>query len=108
MLLVTCRPRLSITVSVQDALPALQYVRKYRSRFTVSKVLMTGNAAIGEAAIRAGCQCYFGYPITPQNELTEYMAANLSRRPGCTFIQAESEIAAINMVYGASVRELVL
>jgi 2-oxoglutarate/2-oxoacid ferredoxin oxidoreductase subunit alpha len=69
----------------------------------VAKVLMTGNAAIGEAAIRAGCQCYFGYPITPQNELTEYMAANLGRKPGCTFIQAESEIAAINMVYGASV-----
>lgn len=64
---------------------------------------MTGNAAIAEAAIRAGCKCYFGYPITPQNELTEYMAQNLSRRPGCTFIQAESEIAAINMVYGASV-----
>jgi 2-oxoglutarate/2-oxoacid ferredoxin oxidoreductase subunit alpha len=69
----------------------------------VAKTLMTGNAAIGEAAIRAGCQCYFGYPITPQNELTEYMALNLARRPGCTFIQAESEIAAINMVYGASV-----
>lgn len=64
---------------------------------------MSGNAAIGEAAIRAGCQCYFGYPITPQNELTEYLAQNLSRRQGCTFIQAESEIAAINMVYGASV-----
>ncbi len=64
---------------------------------------MTGNAAIGEAAIRAGCQCYFGYPITPQNELTEYMAKNLGRKPGCTFIQAESEISAINMVYGASV-----
>jgi 2-oxoglutarate ferredoxin oxidoreductase subunit alpha len=64
---------------------------------------MTGNAAIGEAAIRAGCQCYFGYPITPQNELTEYMAKNLSRRKGCCFIQAESEISAINMVYGASV-----
>jgi len=63
---------------------------------------MTGNAAIGEAAIRAGCRCYFGYPITPQNELTEYMATNLSRRKGCSFIQAESEIAAINMVYGAS------
>jgi 2-oxoglutarate ferredoxin oxidoreductase subunit alpha len=63
---------------------------------------MTGNAAIGEAAIRAGCRCYFGYPITPQNELTEYMAANLSRRKGCSFIQAESEVAAINMVYGAS------
>ena len=66
------------------------------------KVLMTGNAAIGEAAIRAGCQCYFGYPITPQNELTEYMATHLSRRKGCSFIQAESEISAINMVYGAS------
>jgi 2-oxoglutarate ferredoxin oxidoreductase subunit alpha len=69
----------------------------------VTKILMTGNAAVGEAAIRAGCQCYFGYPITPQNELTEYMANNLSRRPGCAFIQAESEVAAINMVYGASV-----
>jgi len=63
---------------------------------------MTGNAAIGEAAIRAGCQCYFGYPITPQNELTEYMAQHLSRRKGCSFVQAESEISAINMVYGAS------
>ncbi len=66
------------------------------------KVLMNGNSAIGEAAIRAGCQCYFGYPITPQNELTEYMAAHLSRRKGCSFIQAESEISAINMVFGAS------
>jgi len=64
---------------------------------------MTGNSAVGEAAIRAGCQCYFGYPITPQNELTEYMAAHLSRKKGCTFIQAESEVSAINMVYGASV-----
>jgi 2-oxoglutarate ferredoxin oxidoreductase subunit alpha len=63
---------------------------------------MDGNSAIGEAAIRAGCQCYFGYPITPQNELTEYMAAHLSRKKGCTFIQAESEISAINMVFGAS------
>jgi 2-oxoglutarate ferredoxin oxidoreductase subunit alpha len=68
----------------------------------VAKVLMDGNSAIGEAAIRAGCQCYFGYPITPQNELTEYMAVNLSRRKGCSFVQAESEISAINMVYGAS------
>ncbi|MDY7019568.1 MAG: 3-methyl-2-oxobutanoate dehydrogenase subunit VorB [Chloroflexota bacterium] len=63
---------------------------------------MDGNSAIGEAAIRAGCQCYFGYPITPQNELTEYMAAHLGRKEGCTFIQAESEVSAINMVYGAS------
>jgi len=68
----------------------------------VAKVLMSGNSIIGEAAIRAGCQCYFGYPITPQNELTEYMAAHLGRRKGCSFVQAESELAAINMVYGAS------
>jgi 2-oxoglutarate ferredoxin oxidoreductase subunit alpha len=69
----------------------------------VTKVLMNGNSAIGEAAIRAGCQCYFGYPITPQNELTEYMAANLGRKKGCAFVQAESELSAINMLYGASV-----
>jgi len=68
----------------------------------VNRILMNGNSAIGEAAIRAGCQCYFGYPITPQNELTEYMAANLGRKPGCAFVQAESEISAINMVHGAS------
>ena len=68
----------------------------------MAKVLMNGNSTIGEAAIRAGCQCYFGYPITPQNELTEYMATHLSRKKGCSFIQAESEISAINMVYGAS------
>ncbi|MFC1956203.1 3-methyl-2-oxobutanoate dehydrogenase subunit VorB [Chloroflexota bacterium] len=68
----------------------------------MTKVLMSGNSAIGEAAIRAGCQCYFGYPITPQNELPEYMAANLSRRKGCAFVQAESELSAINMLYGAS------
>ena len=68
----------------------------------MAKVLTNGNSAIGEAAIRAGCQCYFGYPITPQNELTEYMATHLSRRKGCSFVQAESEVAAINMVYGAS------
>lgn len=64
---------------------------------------MNGNSIIGEAAIRAGCQCYFGYPITPQNELTEYMATHLSRRKGCSFVQAESELAAVNMLYGASV-----
>ncbi|MBN1375641.1 MAG: 3-methyl-2-oxobutanoate dehydrogenase subunit VorB [Dehalococcoidia bacterium] len=63
---------------------------------------MDGNSAIGEAAIRAGCRCYFGYPITPQNELTEHMAMHLSRRKGCSFVQAESEVSAINMVYGAS------
>jgi len=63
---------------------------------------MSGNHAIGEAAIRAGCRFYAGYPITPQNELTEYMAEHMRKVPGGTFIQAESEIAAINMVLGAS------
>lgn len=65
------------------------------------KVLMKGNEAIGEAAIRAGCRYYFGYPITPQSELIEYMAKRLPEVGG-TFLQAESEVSAINMVYGAS------
>ncbi|QGG49281.1 3-methyl-2-oxobutanoate dehydrogenase subunit VorB [Heliorestis convoluta] len=65
------------------------------------KVLMKGNEAIAEAAIRAGCQCFFGYPITPQNELIEYMARELPKAGG-TFLQCESEIGAINMVFGAS------
>jgi len=65
------------------------------------KLLMKGNEALAEAAIRAGLQGYFGYPITPQSELLEYMATNLENRGGA-FVQAESEVAAINMVYGAS------
>ena len=65
------------------------------------RVLISGNEAAGEAAIRAGCRLYAGYPITPQNELTAFMADQLPLRGG-TFIQAESEVAAINMVYGAS------
>ena len=64
---------------------------------------MQGNRVIGEAAIRAGCKFYAGYPITPQNELTEYMAENMRRVEGGVFIQGESEIASINMVTGASV-----
>jgi 2-oxoglutarate ferredoxin oxidoreductase subunit alpha len=64
-------------------------------------LLMKGNEAIGAAAIAAGCQFYAGYPITPQNELTEYLAKNL-RQAGGVFVQAESEISAINMVYGAA------
>ena len=63
---------------------------------------MRGNHVIGESAIRAGCRFYFGYPITPQNELPEYMAEKLSKLDGAAFIQAESEVAAINMVIGAS------
>jgi len=63
---------------------------------------MRGSHVIAEAATRAGCRFYAGYPITPQNELTEYMAGAMSRLEDGTFIQAESELAAINMVIGAS------
>lgn len=65
------------------------------------RVLITSNEAIGEAAIRAGLHFYAGYPITPQNELTAYMAAEMPPR-GRVFLQSESEVAAINMVFGAS------
>lgn len=65
------------------------------------KILMKGNEVIAEAAIRAGCRFYAGYPITPQNEIPEYMARRMPEVEG-VFIQAESELAAINMVYGAS------
>ncbi len=65
------------------------------------KFLMKGNEALGEAAILAGCRNFFGYPITPQTELAAYMAKKLPKVGG-TFLQAESEVAAINMVYGAA------
>jgi 2-oxoglutarate ferredoxin oxidoreductase subunit alpha len=65
------------------------------------KVLMKGNEAIAEAAIRAGCDAYFGYPITPQTEVLEYMARRMPEL-GRAFVQAESELGAINMVYGAA------
>ena len=68
---------------------------------TTEKVLMKGNEAVGAAAIRGGCRYFFGYPITPQNELPEYMSRELPKVGG-VFLQAESEIAAINMVYGAA------
>jgi len=63
---------------------------------------MRGNHTIAEAAVRAGCRFYAGYPITPQNEFTEYAASAMAKLPDGVFIQAESEIAAINMVIGAS------
>ena len=64
--------------------------------------LWKGNEAIAEAAIRAGVEAYFGYPITPQTELLEYMAREIPKYPGRVFLQAESELAAVNMVYGAA------
>ena len=66
----------------------------------MAKVLVKGNEAIAEAAIRAGCRLFFGYPITPQTEVSAYMAKKMPKIGG-TFLQAESEVAAINMVYGA-------
>ena len=66
----------------------------------MAKVLVKGNEAIAQAAINAGCQCYFGYPITPQSEIGEYMGKHLPEM-GRVFITAESELASINMVIGA-------
>jgi 2-oxoglutarate ferredoxin oxidoreductase subunit alpha len=67
----------------------------------MAKELWKGNEAVAEAAIKAGCRFFFGYPITPQNEIPEYMAMKMPQIGGC-FLQAESEVAAINMVYGAA------
>jgi len=66
------------------------------------KTLIKGNNAIAEAALRAGCKCFFGYPITPQNELIEHMANEIPKLEDRVFVQAESEVAAINMIMGAS------
>ena len=67
----------------------------------MARELLKGNVAFAEAAIRAGCEAYFGYPITPQTEALEHMARRMPEL-GRTFVQAESEVAAINMVYGAA------
>jgi len=67
----------------------------------MAKVLLKGNQAIAEAAVRAGCRLYAGYPITPQNEIPEYLSSRMPEE-GRIFIQSESEIAAINMIFGAS------
>ena len=65
------------------------------------RILMCGNEALGEAAIMAGCDAYFGYPITPQNEVPAYMSIRMPEE-GRVFVQSESELAAINMVFGAA------
>ncbi len=66
------------------------------------KVLMKGNEALAESAIRAGCKLYFGYPITPQSEIPEYMSRKLPKIEGGAYIQAETEVSASNMIYGAA------
>lgn len=68
---------------------------------TEKRVLMCGNEALAEAAILAGCDAYFGYPITPQNEIPAYMSRRMPEE-GRVFVQSESELAAINMIFGAS------
>ena len=89
---------------LREDLPGLHHhcgkILRRRSS-TVEKELWKGNEAIAEAAIRAGCDCFFGYPITPQSEVPEYMSAHLPKAGG-VFLQSESEVAAINMVYGAA------
>jgi 2-oxoglutarate ferredoxin oxidoreductase subunit alpha len=67
----------------------------------MEKKFMTGNEAIAEAAVQAGCRFFFGYPITPQNEIPEYMSKRLPEVGG-VYLQAESEVAAINMLFGAA------
>ena len=67
----------------------------------MSKVLMKGNEAIAVAAIKGGCEAFFGYPITPQNEIPEFLSKHMIEKH-LVFVQAESEVAAINMVYGAA------
>lgn len=67
----------------------------------MERMFMTGNEAIAEAAVQAGCRHFFGYPITPQNEIPEYMSRRLPEVGG-VYLQAESEVAAINMVFGAA------
>ena len=66
-----------------------------------ARVLMTGNEALAEGAIAGGCRYFFGYPITPQNDIPKYMAEHLPEVGG-VFVQAESELASINMLYGAA------
>ena len=67
----------------------------------MARVFMKGTEAIAEAAVRAGCRFFAGYPITPQNEIPEYLARRLPEVGG-SFVQGESEVASINMVYGAA------
>ena len=67
----------------------------------MAKVLMKGNEAIAVASLKGGCEAFFGYPITPQNEIPEYLSRAM-KEAGKIFVQAESEVASINMVYGAA------
>lgn len=86
---------------INDEASAIAGADQKGQKMSQEKKLMKGNEALAEAAIRSGCKCYFGYPITPQTEIAAYMAKRMPKVGG-VFVQAESEIAAINMVYGAA------
>jgi 2-oxoglutarate ferredoxin oxidoreductase subunit alpha len=86
---------------LRDVLRDLPGQRYRIGAWGLMRVLMKGNEAISAAAIHAGCQAFFGYPITPQNEIPEYMSEKMAEA-GRIFVQAESEVAAINMVYGGA------
>lgn len=87
---------------MRDVCRSMSRLRDRNKGIMKKKYLITGNEACGEGAVMAGCRFYAGYPITPQNELTAYMALRMGETGG-TFIQAESELAAISMVFGATV-----
>jgi len=85
----------------KSPLAAMRQLSKRTGKIRMEKTLLRGNQAIGEGAIRAGCRYFFGYPITPQNELFEYMAKRLPEVGG-TFLQSESELSGIHMLMGAA------
>ena len=80
---------------------AIESLQIRRIEKIMARVLMKGCEAIAEAAVRAGCRFFAGYPITPQNEIPEYFARRLPEVGG-NFVQGESEVASVNMVYGAA------
>lgn len=92
-----------VLVFIFVLIAALKFMKKSKSSKNkkLDKVLITGNGAMAEAAVLANCQFYAGYPITPQNEIIAYMASRM-KELGRGFVQAESELAAINMIFGAS------
>ena len=87
--------------SVAESTSTMKDITKNTTGTTGKRILMCGNEALAEAAIIAGVDAYFGYPITPQNEIPAYMSRRMPEE-GRVFVQSESELAAINMVFGAA------
>src|SRR3954470_23820047 len=93
----TAAPNRAPSPSCASRLPE----RLSRQRRRLMRQLCKGNVAVVKAAVMAGCRAYYGYPITPASEIAEYAALYIPQVGG-TFVQAESEVASINMVYGAA------